>query len=309
VAGITTAIGINSGGQHSCVLLDDHSVRCWGSNDFGQLGDGTLVESPLPLPVKGLSNVTSLSTGYQHTCAIVNGDSAWCWGANESGQVGTAPSTSVLTPTEVQGTGALLAIAAGRFHTCAIQNTETQSIICWGSNAQSQLGTTTPNQISPTPVNVDNVTHAAAIAAGSQHNCAVIQVANDATEVRCWGWNYYGQLGDGSTTTTMGSAIDVTNATLVSAADHTCALEADGQLQCWGFNRSGELGNGSTQDSSTPTTFTGQVHDANAVSAAAVHTCARFGSGKLMCWGDNSQGQLGDGSTVGSLLPVSVVGL
>jgi alpha-tubulin suppressor-like RCC1 family protein len=313
VYGITSATVIDTGGQHNCALLRDNTIRCWGGNDTGQLGDGTTTSSAVPvMSAVGLSNAIAVSAGNQHTCALDQGGTVWCWGDNRSGQLGQPPSDHSSVPVPLDGLAPAHSISTGRAHTCAIlDKADFGAVACWGSNSEFQLGATTSSMTSSTPVGVQGLGLfvASSIAAGSQHNCANVNNTPSGGLVWCWGWNYYGQAGSGSTPDT--GAIDVTGistATSITAADHSCALLSDGRVQCWGFNSSGELGNGSTRDTSSPTLVSG-VSNAVMVSAGPSHTCALLSTGQVECWGDNFWGELGDGSTNDSPVPVTVMGL
>jgi alpha-tubulin suppressor-like RCC1 family protein len=305
VKGITSATAIDCGAQHGCALLGDSSVRCWGSNDFGQLGDGRTVDSSEPVRVSKLENVVTISSGYQHTCALLLDRTVWCWGAGDTGQLGSQRVTTIAEPVKVEGIGPVLAVAAGRAHTCAVMD-GMGSVVCWGSNSTAQLGVATASAWS-LPVATPLI-GGLALAAGSQHTCAITLETSDVQSVRCWGWNYYGQLGTEPPTATMGMPSGLAMATSLSAADHSCAVLKSGAVSCWGFNRSGELGNGNTIDASTPQSVAG-ISSSTSVSAGPVHSCALLASGQVNCWGDNSSGELGDGSTRDSSVPVAVIGL
>lgn len=182
--------GITSGSQHTCVIVNQ-GVRCWGSNSDGQLGNGTTVDSHIPvIALPDGSGVTAITAGSRHTCAVVNGG-VQCWGTNENGQLGNTTITRSSTPVTVLPAGSgVTAIAAGIAHTCALINGGVQ---CWGSNWYGQLGNGT-NVDSRTPVvalqSNSRVTH---IDVRSHHTCAVARGG-----VECWGWNYYSQLGNGA---------------------------------------------------------------------------------------------------------------
>jgi alpha-tubulin suppressor-like RCC1 family protein len=240
VVGITTAIAISAGGQHTCAILSNHTVRCWGSNFYGQLGDGTNDDSATPVTVAGITTATAISAGYDHTCALLSGGAGVCWGSNTYGQLGDPTSGDSPTPVDVPGITTATAISAGYDQTCAIQDGGTSNYICWGA-----LGSEASGLIST----------ATAISTGGFQNCALL---SDHT-VQCWGYNVSGELGDGTTSYFSSSAVTVlgvTSATAISAAgdgtDHTCALLTGGTAMCWGSNGYGELGNGTTTDSSSP---------------------------------------------------------
>ena len=183
---------IGSGDLYSCSLLSDGTVKCWGLNGFGQLGDGTSNSSFVPVLVTGISNAISIAAGYSHTCAVLSDGTVKCWGWNGYGQLGDGTgSYQSNVPVLVTGISNAISIAAGNGHTCAVLSDGT--VKCWGWNGSGQLGDGTSNS-SNVPVLVTGISNAISIAAGNGHTCAVL---SDGT-VKCWGWNFYGQLGDGT---------------------------------------------------------------------------------------------------------------
>ena len=220
-----------------------------------------------------LSAQASITTGRNHTCALLSTGAAICWGSNLNGQLGDGTTANRLTPTEVIGLSSdVTAISGGREHTCALL--ATGAVTCWGWNEYGQLGDgTTANRLTPTAVTgLDS--DVTAITAGHNHTCALL--ATDA--VHCWGYNGYGQLGDGTTanrlTPTAVTGLD-SGVTAISASRfHTCALLATGALTCWGWNGYGQLGDGTTANRLTPTAVTGLSSDVTAITAETFHTCA-----------------------------------
>lgn len=196
------------------------------------------------------------------------------------------------------------AIAAGGFDSCALL--ATGHLKCWGDNASGQLGNGTSATVaqSRTPVDVSEITNATAIATGLSYACALLEGG----QVKCWGSNASGQLGN-ATTIDSSTPVDVstiTNATAISTGgDHTCALLSSGHIKCWGNNNSGQLGNATTTNSSTPLDVS-TITNATAITTGAGHSCALLPSGQVKCWGSNVYGQLGDGTTTSSSTPVDV---
>jgi|GEM_PF-1342087 len=308
----TVGTTVTAGDFHTCAILNTGTTTCWGSNDNGQLGNGSNTDSATPvtvdLPVG--ATATTITAGSFHTCAILNTGTTTCWGNDFYGQLGNGSNTDSTTPVTVDlpvGTTATT-ITAGPYHTCAILNTGTTT--CWGSNDNGQLGNGS-NTDSATPVTVDfptGTTAATAITAGAAHTCAILNTG----EVSCWGRNFSGQLGNGTTTnstTPVTVTLPVgTTATTITAGDlHTCAILNTGQVSCWGRNVVGQLGNGTTTDSTTPVTVdlpTGTT--ATTITAGDLHTCAILNTGTTTCWGNNFYGQLGNGTTTDSAIPVLV---
>lgn len=283
---------VSGGYYHTCVLTNAGGVKCWGDNEYGQLGDGTTTHRGTPVDVSGLtSGVVAVAAGWNHTCAIVTGGGVKCWGINENGELGTGttgPDTCAgdpcsKTPVDVCATGAL--------PPCTAAN----------ENILSDV----------TAITLGNV-----YLEDPGHTCALIN--NDT--VKCWGWNADGQLGDG-TTLNRSTPVDVCNtgATVPCTSDHltgvsaistgqghTCALKGGG-VKCWGGNGIGQLGDGTTLDHITPEDVcasgagSGCIGGAAltgvaTVSAGSLHTCALI-SGGVKCWGSNIVRQLGDGTS------------
>jgi alpha-tubulin suppressor-like RCC1 family protein len=314
VTGLTTGVtAIAAGYQHTCALVNG-GAQCWGYNLEGELGHQSsptcsgFLCSPVPVDVDGLtSGVTAIAAGWTHTCALVNGG-VQCWGWNDLGELGDNSTTNSSAPVDVEGlTSGVTAIAAGDKHTCALVNGGVQ---CWGYNDFGELGHQSSQTCysglpcSTVPVDVEGLTSGVtAIAAGGYHTCALVNGG-----AQCWGWNGYGQLGNGSTTDST-SPVRVSGLTsgvqaIAARSSYTCAV-VDGGAQCWGDNSYGELGNNSTTESLVPVDVEGLTSAVTAIAAGWSHACAVVNGG-TRCWGDNSYGELGNNSTTGSLVPVQV---
>jgi alpha-tubulin suppressor-like RCC1 family protein len=300
---------ITAGGSHTCALTTGGGVKCWGRNEYGQLGDGTTENRMTPVEVSGLSSgVTAIAAGGSHTCALTDGGGVKCWGYNVFGQLGDGTTIQRSVPVEVSGlSSGVSAIAAGGHHTCALISSG--DVKCWGANWYGQLGDgTTENRT--TPVEVSGLSSAvSAIAAGKYHTCAL----TDGGGVKCWGDNEYGQLGDGTTDDRL-TPVDVSGlASGVSAIAvgvvHTCALISSGDVKCWGDNYYGQLGDGTTEYRTTPVEVSEMSSAVSAIAAGGEHTCALTTGGGVKCWGRNYSGELGDGTIIRRSVAVEVSGL
>jgi hypothetical protein len=311
VTGLASAVAIAAGVYHSCALVANGTVKCWGSNGVGQFGDGSAGDFSLsPTAAAGLERAVALAAGGAHTCAVLQDGTARCWGWNWYGQVGDGSTANQLRPTAVKQIEGAVALAAGTWHTCALAADGTAR--CWGLNQSGQLGDGTT--VSPAqPVPVKGLAGAIALRAGSEHTCALLVDGR----VRCWGRNQEGQVGDGGNEarTEPAPVKDLRNVTGITAGDaHSCALLSDGSGRCWGQNDRGQLGNGGKEIVRAPVAVQG-LADAVAIAAGGARfeeevgaqTCAMLKDGTARCWGANDHGQLGDGTLEDRSLPVPVV--
>lgn len=300
-------------------------LRCWGHNNWGQLGNGTTTNSATPVAVPGRWREVSVGGGF--ACALEAGvapTQAYCWGlvgatTTNYGQLGTGAGAASADPIPVRGNVKFKMISAGYWHTCALAIDGTA--YCWGLNAGRFLGTenTAANVVEPSPV-VGGFKFTT-ISAGLQMTCGITTVGSAV----CWGPNDLGSLGNGSLTgsVTTPTAV-VSNPGFVSIyvprVNHTggptCALTAAGRAYCWGTNFSGHLGTtqplqvcqtGVPVCTGTPTPVEGG-YVFTGLSVAQDHVCGSTVDHLVVCWGENLLGQLGDGTRTPSNVPVRVVG-
>lgn len=187
-----SALAVSAGSMHSCVLLTTQKVMCWGRNLDGELGDETTTNRSVPGEVHGLpADIVSVSAGGWHTCALTSTHDLWCWGDNYHGELGVDGVIFSNVPVQPRGlANSVKAVAAGGSFTCVL--TTSDSVKCWGIGADGELGNGA-NEDSSLPVDVYGLSGGmASISAGGSFACATTTIG----AVKCWGWNYYGQLGD-----------------------------------------------------------------------------------------------------------------
>ncbi len=303
VSGISNAVAVSAGNMHTCALLQGGEVECWGDNEWGELGDGSLIDSNLPVAVPGIS-ATEVSAGFDATCAIQSTGVVMCWGLGTSGQLGDGSFSNSSVPVQVSGITASSASINGQT-ACARSG---GGVSCWGSAGSGQLGNgQTVPQNTATPSSVALFGLPSQTITSGVSSCALLTTGG----VSCWGSNESGQLGGGCNNTQcntpVGANISGVSAIAGGEGAHYCAL-AGGVAYCWGWNGSGQLGDGTTNDSANPVLVTG-LAAATGLAAGQRHTCALVPGGGVACWGDNSWGELGDGSTTQSTTPVPVVGI
>ncbi len=323
-----TAMAVSAGAVHTCALLDDGTVRCWGYRGDGRLGYANVEsigdnEAPGEVgPVDlGLGRTAkAIAAGRAHTCAVLDDGTVRCWGFGFDGRLGYATTDSVgddetpgsVGPVKLGDGRTATAITAGDAHTCALLDDGT--VRCWGSGGNGQLGYGNTDTIgdgetpdSAGPVKLGDGRTAVAIAAGDLHTCALL----DNGAVRCWGYGgdgrlgypHAGSIGDNETPEAVGP-VDLgpgrTAKAITAGADHTCAVLDDGSVRCWGYGGTGALGYANTAtigDDETPGSAgrvdLGVGRTAMAISAGGDHTCARLDDGSVRCWGSGFNGELG----------------
>ncbi|KVP96587.1 hypothetical protein WJ97_11930 [Burkholderia ubonensis] len=254
VQGLTSGVAmVSTGWAHTCAVTTAGGAKCWGRDNYGQLGDSVnLANQSVPVDVLGLTaGVTNVATGYNHTCAVTTAGGVKCWGQNDVGQLGINSYTNKPTPADVVGlSSAVKSVDAGYVHTCAV--TTAGGVKCWGDDAVGQLGNGLPLAESLVPVDVTGLTSGVvSVAAGDSHNCALTAGGR----VKCWGSNDMSQLGNPAAPVVQPDPLDVglQGVSAVTAGwGHTCVTMGTRAAKCWGHNSDGQLGINSTETSPTP---------------------------------------------------------
>ena len=332
---LNNIVAVSTGHMYSLALRSDGTVWAWGYGNSGQLGNdisGGNYYTAAPVQVKGpggsgvLTGVTAIAAGTDfsdHSLALKNDGTVWAWGANGNGQLGDGTWSFRKVPVQVKGPGGsgfltgVKAICAGH-HSLALKTDGT--LWAWGTNNDGQLGIGTAFDNKNTPVQVKGpggsgfLTGVTAISAHSRHSLAL---KNDGT-VWGWGWNLYSQLGNDESlsiyhrytpvqTKGPGGVGFLSGITAINAGhDHSLALKNDGTVWAWGNNMNGRLGDGTTMPKRSPAQVlkgaspsgTSYLSDVSAVSAGLAYSLALRKDGTLWAWGSNSNGKLGDGTTV-----------
>jgi alpha-tubulin suppressor-like RCC1 family protein len=301
------------GSDHSCIRRHaDSSVWCFGSDAYGELGNGAGGGSTTAIQVPLGAAAPTAASRFFHACAGLADGTARCWGQNDRAQIGDGTTTPRPSPTVVSGLADVMEIGAARTFNCARRADTT--ITCWGENLVGQLGDGSfTSQPTPTTT-VTGLPHPpTAMFLGASHGCARL---SDATGW-CWGANAYGRLGDGTTTDRNAPVLlPITNVAQIAPGGYslggpivgaqTCVLRTDHTVWCWGSNEFGQLGNGAmSAPVSTPAQVSG-VTDAVELVMGRYHVCARRTAGAVACWGRNEAGELGDGTTTDRPAPVAV---
>lgn len=304
-AGLPPAVhGILAVGNfHACLIQTDGQTVCWGSDQFGQVGDGPPASgTPLArVPVAGDPSFDSVVASGSYPCAFTEAGAALCWGRDPSAIAG--PNFTSPTPLTF---GPFLSVSPARLTACAL--TLSSTAVCWGSNQLGELGDGTQVRRS-TPVPVATSLLFASIGASWIHSCGL----TSAGAAHCWG-DWQGQA--------IQLPIDLTPvpvpgghvfARLYTGGTHTCGLTPNEEAWCWGDNTSGQLGNGTAVGGGTPVQVAGGYFFAMMAigttpnSGGRSHTCGLSTTGRILCWGLNDQGQLGDGSTTDHVVPAPIL--
>ena len=314
----------SAGHGANCALTKTGSVWCWGTGEIGQLGNGARNDSNVPVQVLDpagsapLGGIVEIAAGQDHMCAVTSVGAAFCWGDNPSGILGDPQDNGAFTATPVQVSGlssGVASISGGSSYNCAV--TTAGGVLCWGTSGPEGANGAT----SATPMAVLNpagsapLSGVAAIATGYDHACAL---TTEGTEL-CWGLNSAGQMGNGTEGNVYNLPTEVLNSSasaplsgviqITAGEQDSCVVTADGGILCWGYNAEGEIGENTRPHYDSPVPVTGLTSGVIEIASGYRHNCAILSTGGVMCWGFNEYGQLGDGTTKVSAVPVQVLGV
>lgn len=319
-------VDVTAGANFTCGLLSDRHVTCWGANNAGQLGDGTLVRRSYGIFVREqlvgggtleLEYVVQVEAGFAHACAIKVDGRVFCWGQGTKGQLGDGNQRVASTLALQNGITQAVSLGSGNRadHTCVLR--ADGNTFCWGRNDHGQIGNAAISpQVNP-PVGPFLGNGAVELSAGANGTCAALASG----EVRCWGFNEFGEAGTGNFNTNLTvpkavvglPAAPVSSGSVALGGVHSCALRSNGVSSCWGLNSEGQLGDKTITSHSAPATLVdytgfGQGWFAKDLAAGRNFSCAVMSYGSVRCWGENTSGQLGDGTTKAALSGVAAVG-
>lgn len=285
--------------KHSCAVLSDGYVRCWGYNTSVALGtgDANFRDIATLVAVPGNPTFTSVTTGLDHTCAVATSGAVYCWGTNTNKQLGDGTQTSRNSPVLADPSTQYLMVSAGSQHTCGI--TTNNKLRCWGTNMFGELGNGLGNGVY-NPADIDSTNSYKTVSASYNSTCAITTTH----KLRCWGTNNRNQLGiAGGSFNTPQDVDSATDYSVVSiGVAHTCAVTMAGQLKCWGNNSWGQLGDGTITTRTVPTnvdsseTFVSVSVNSDSNATPRGTTCAITTSKTLYCFGYNDAGQVADGT-------------
>lgn len=275
---------------HACAVTRAGAVRCWGGNEFGQLGDGTTEDRPAGVTVQGLeSGAVAVAVGTRSSCALTSAGRVLCWGDNDFNQLGDDTTNDSLVPVQPQGLGSgVVDLFSSEVDVCALK--DDGELFCWGLGNEGLLGNGT-NGRAPVPAKVPGLP-AVRYLPPSIHDAYSLCVVTTTDTVFCWGRNNVGQVGNGTDGEQVLSPVEATITgvdTVAVGNAHTCALKKDGSVACWGWNDFGQVGEGTpTTIKSTPVVVSAlAADDVASVTVGGIHSCAVLTNGTAKCWGSN----------------------
>jgi prepilin-type N-terminal cleavage/methylation domain-containing protein len=322
ITGIGTVGAVAVGNAHTCAIIDG-VPHCWGLDTNGRTGQGvtTTTSTLTPQPVSGLAAAQSITAGDAHSCAI-NAGALFCWGLNSSSQLGDATTTQRATATAIDATNTYTQISAGAAFTCGVRTND--RVYCWGSNSSGRTGTNSSSGTRTTPTLVsgainDGTTPPTQLYASSAQACVVWN-----TDLWCWGAGSFYLRGDNSTGTRTTPGVTLlrtqfgmtpipgatSTAALAAGSHFTCTIDTAGVLRCWGENTNAQTGLNTTTGTTTEPSVVTLTETVVQVAAGHQHACAILGNGDTRCWGANSSGRTGTGTTSGArTTPTTVTAL
>jgi alpha-tubulin suppressor-like RCC1 family protein len=308
-----TGLQLSAGWEFAMALLADGTVKAWGTNAQGQLGDGTTAQRNTPVSVLAaagtpLGGITAVAAGAYHACFLKNDGTVWCVGSNSFGQLGTNNTTNSVWPVATQPlAGRAIGLTAGWYHTCALL--DDGQIQCWGRNATGALGDgTTTDRWKPTSTADLCVHSVGTFGAALSSTCSDLVAQICAADPYCCNTSWDGIcINEVLTIGNQNPSLGVNRAVALQAANSqgTCAIAANGELSCWGYDGYGQLGNGGYTNEPWPWRAA-PLSRAGSVATGPYHTCGTMSDGTMWCWGFNGYGEIGDGTTTTRPWPVSV---
>lgn len=306
VTNLATVIAIAAGKHHSLALKSDGTVWAWGTNNYGQLGNGNTTLQKSPIQTVGLTNVIAIAAGAYHSLALKADGTVWGWGYNSQSQVGNGTITTPQTkPVKVVNLTNVVAIAAGGYHSLALN--ANGSVWGWGRNDYGQLGKGAASNYELTPALVSVPGKVLSVAAGEFHSLALM---TDGT-IAAWGYSFYGQVGNGAPIQTAGQInskallVKGFGGVGIQLKNHSLAVSANGSVWSMGDNRFGQLGDGTTVNVTKPVEVKNQFETITS-EAGGGHSLAVKLDGSVWSWGANNYGQLGDGVVVNRALSANI---
>ena len=300
---------LSAGSAHTCASMSNGDTYCWGSNARGQIG--VAGASRVTPTLVAVGSASAVSAGSLHTCALLLDHTITCWGDNAFNQLAAFAASTSIAPVPIAGTSGATLIACGEFFSCAAT---TAGVVCWGNNSFDQSGYYTGARVS-VPATVMGLGDTRALSLGSVAACAV----DSAGQAACWGSDLEGELGDmcsvmlGAMQTSSAVAVAPPGSwhVLSSGSETTCGLTTGDALRCWGTESNGEFADGAAATMRCMPAQSGAVGDTwNLLGLGGQHGCAqRTADDQLFCWGANSMGELGNGTTTPAWAPSMVRGI
>jgi len=301
VSKIATHMGITNTTAHTCALMTDSTVRCWGKNANGQLGNGTTTDSNVPVVVSGINTAVEVTVGFIHSCARLADSTVKCWGSTYYNQIGSYGPAINSSPIAVSGVSDAVDLITRRNSNCV--KLGAGGYKCWGDNADGVFGdysATTPTG----PSVFANLAQFSKVELGLISACGIAASGN----VRCWGSNASGQLGNGLNAFRITPQVmPRSNVVQIASSGGTmCALKSDESVTCWGSNGSGVLGDGTTNNSLAGVTPFAAGSGVTQIAVSQSNACALKSNGTVFCWGGDNSGQLGNGAGSSSPTPIQI---